>query len=56
MHSNYNEKVHLRRESFSYENFKIIFDKIKKHALLIAFHNYGEPFFLILILEDIHSG
>lgn len=35
---------YLTKGILSYENFKIIFDKIKRYAIVISFANWGEPF------------
>lgn len=44
MHTDYDERVHLKRESLRLEQFKVIFERISRYALMIEFYNFGEPF------------
>ncbi|MEI6125979.1 MAG: radical SAM protein [Pseudomonadota bacterium] len=44
IHSRYDESIHLKREVMTYDAFEIIFEKIKRYALLVEFYNFGEPF------------
>ncbi len=43
-HWRYDKDVHLKRERMTFENFKVILNKVKKYALLMEFYNFGEPF------------
>ncbi len=40
---NYDEALHFEKKLLPLDDFKIIFDKIKKYALLLQLHNFGEP-------------
>jgi MoaA/NifB/PqqE/SkfB family radical SAM enzyme len=44
IHGKYDENIHLKKENLDFDSFKIIFNQIKKYALMIGFYNFGEPF------------